>query len=248
MASLLRKLFKIEQASISGNYQMINSNYTEIGFTLRDAWKDPSIPHSQRSIVNNELKRMYKGLVPVTYQILADAVRATGSEENQIIEVGCASGYYSEVLHYLLGHPIKYIGVDYSPALIRLARHKYPNTLFTLGDATALPFESKKVDILISGCVMLHVPNYPQVISESARVSRKWVIFHRTPVTPGKTIYLTKLAYGVRCLEIVFGESELLGLFRENGLNVIKTFEIGQNSIPCTNDRGSGITYLCKFS
>jgi SAM-dependent methyltransferase len=232
----------------STNYRIITPDNKVIEQGLRDAWKNQNIPDAQRHIVNEELKRMYKGDILPIYQILADAVKMTGCEYGQIVEVGCASGYYSEVLHYLLGHPIKYIGVDYSPALIKLARQYYPDTFFLLGDATNLPFKTKMLNVLISGCVLLHVSNYEQAITESARVSRRWIIFHRTPVVHGPTVHYTKLAYGVRCLEIAFGEEELLDLFRKSGLTVVKTFEISKNMIPCTSYQGYGVTFLCRVN
>lgn len=244
---LLRTMFQ-KRFAVTTDYQIISSQDVLTEKRINDAWKDQSIPEAQRAIVNTELSRMYKGDIIPIYRILAEAVRMTGCENSQIIEVGCASGYYSEVLPHLLQHPIKYIGVDYSRALIQCARQYYLDTSFLLGDASALPFGSKVADILISGCVLLHMADYKKGIAESERVSRKWVIFHRTPVVDGPTIYYTKLAYGVKCLEIAFGQDDLLNLFRQNGLTLVKSFEISQNTVQCTSFRGWGMTYLCKVS
>jgi hypothetical protein len=67
-------------------------------------------------------------------------------------------------------------------------------------------------------------------------------------VVHGPTVHYTKLAYGVRCLEIAFGEEELLDLFRKSGLTVVKTFEISKNMIPCTSYQGYGVTFLCRVN
>jgi SAM-dependent methyltransferase len=248
LGSLLSRAVFQKRYTVTTDYQIISSKDVLTEKKIKDAWKDQGIPQAQRAIVNTELSRMYKGDIIPIYRILAEAVRMTGCENSQIIEVGCASGYYSEVLPHLLQHPIKYIGVDYSQALIQRARQYYPDTNFLLGDASALPFGSKMADILISGCVLLHMADYQQGIAESVRVSRKWVIFHRTPVVDGPTMYYTKLAYGVKCLEIAFGQDDLRNLFRENGLTLVKSFEISQNMVPCTSYKGWGMTYLCKIN
>jgi len=234
--------------SISTDYQLYFSEHGIVDTKYDNAWKDQNIPKAQRTIVNSELKRMYQNDVIPIYRIIADAVRMTECEDGKIIEVGCASGYYLEVLSFLLQHAIDYIGIDYSLALIELARQYYPNNTFLVGDASELPFNSKTADIVISGCVLLHMANYRQGIAESVRVSRKWVIFHRTPVVVGPTIYFTKRAYGVRCLEIGFGQDDLLKILSENGLTLVNTYVIGENYVPCTSYKGYGITYLCKVN
>ena len=193
---------------------------------LINAWKNHSIPGAQGALVAHELSEMYAGCLIRPYQALAEAVRATGCEFGEMIEVGCATGYYSEVLRYLLGHEINYKGIDYSEAMIVEARRKYPNISFQVGDAMALPFANGACDILISGCVLLHMPDYRQAIAESARVSRRWVIFHRTPMTTRKTRYFIKKAYGVPCVEIHFGEQEFMEICTHHGLKLVKEFEI----------------------
>jgi len=228
------------------HYRIILPEEMETETRLRDAWKDERIPAAQRTFVDDELQRMYQGDVVPIFRILAEAVRLTHCEDTTIIEVGCATGHYSEVLAYLLGHSIRYVGIDYSDALLASARRYYPHQNFALGDAVALPLEEKSVELLISGCVLLHVPDYERVITESARVARQWVIFHRTPVVVGPTLHYTKQAYGVPCLEIAFGELELFDLFEKNHLTVVHTFEIDAPSAPRALYRGK--TFVCRVT
>lgn len=202
---------------------------------LTNAWKEQSIPRTQGALVVRELSEMYAGRIIRPYSALVEAVKATEFEYGSMIEVGCATGYYSEVLRYLLGHEINYRGVDYSEAMITEARRKYPKITFQVGDATALPFVNEACDVLISGCVLLHVYDYRQAIAESARVSKRWVIFHRTPITAGKTFSFTKKAYGVTCVEIHFGEQEFMDICSQNKLKLEKEFEISrEGSEYCT--------------
>jgi SAM-dependent methyltransferase len=213
---------------------------------LSTAWRDPRIPTAQRAVVEMELRQMVMGQPPLVFSQLAEAVRATSCEHGTIVEVGCASGYYAEVLAHLLGHDVRYLGLDYSAALIAEARRRYQARPFLIGDATALPLAGDVCDVLISGCVLLHVADFQRAIVESSRASRRWVIFHRTPVVNGPTLQYTKLAYGVRCLEWAFGEAELLSQFQAAGLRIARTYDIGQNKLPQTGYQGYNRTYLCE--
>lgn len=220
----------------------------EVNIDLVTGWQNPDIPARQRQLVNGELARMYQGDVVPVYRIAAEAIRATGLEDPFIIEVGCASGYYSEVLTHLLGYPVRYLGVDYSAPLLRQARQYYPHLPFIVADATALPLPNACCDILFSPALLMHIPAYEQGLRESVRVSRSWCIFHRTPVvsqTP--TTYLSKYAYGVPVVELVFNETEILDLFAKCGAKVIQTFTIHKGTLPGLDELVAVKSYVCRL-
>lgn len=193
---------------------------------LVNGWKASKIPQQQGLIVTRELSQMYEGNVIRPYKILADAVRATGCERQPMIEIGCATGYYFEALQHLLGHSIQYHGLDYSYSMVKEARRKYPDIDFQVADTTSLPYVTGAYDIVISGTVLLHVLDYEKAIAESARISRKWVIFHKTPVVQEQTRFFRKRAYGVPCLEIHFNEGEFLRICSACGLGLRHTYDI----------------------
>lgn len=222
-AFLWRVLRKVS-ARISRNLVPIRPESVSNGLT--NAWKNDSIPNAQALVVARELRALYAGDVIPTYDVLIKAVKRTGCEFGRIIEIGCATGYYSEALRHLLGHEIQYCGMDYSESMVAEAHRRYPSIPFEIGDATALPIKDQACDILISGCVLLHVPKYVQAIAESVRVSRRWVIFHRTPIIAGNTIFFRKKAYGVTCVEIHFGEGEFKEICANYGLHLVKALEI----------------------
>lgn len=212
-------------------------------------WKDPAIASRQRRLVEDELARMYEGASITVYEVAAEAVRSTGMAGASIVEVGCASGYYREVLAHLLRQRIRYIGVDYSPALVAQARRLHPHLPLVIGDAANLPLADNSCDILLSGGVLLHVPEYERAIKETARVTRHWCIFHRTPVlrtTP--TTFLSKQAYGVRVVESLFNEEELLSLFAAYGMTLRNELTIGRHRIEAIGEEYVFKTYVCRKS
>lgn len=220
---------------------------TQVGASLTRGWQAPEIAARQRELVDAQLQQMYQGDVPAVFRAAAEAVQATGVRGGMIVEVGCASGYYWEVLEHLLRSQVRYLGVDYSTALVDLARQRYPNVPFVVGDAANLPLPDGCCDILLSGCVLLHVADYAAAIRESSRVSRRWCIFHRTPVLrTGNTVFLSKLAYGVEVVELLFGKQEIYRLFAESNLAVERAIHIDSCSIGGVGGKVDIITYVCR--
>lgn len=208
-------------------YKLIRPD--QVDSNLLSGWQNQAIPQDQRRLVGDELARMYCGDVERVYHVAAEAVRATGLQNPLIVEVGSASGYYSEVLTHLLGKSIHYLGIDFSFAMIQSARQFYPDLSFLVADATALPLPNSYCDILFSPALLMHVPAYEQGVRESARVTRSWCIFHKTPVIQsGPTKYFTKYAYGVPVVELVFNEADLLDLFSQEHLQVTDVFIVEQ--------------------
>ena len=59
---------------------------------------------------------MKRGEPRFDFKVAAEAVGATGIAHPRVLEVGCGSGYYSEVFATLLPDGVQYAGADYSDA------------------------------------------------------------------------------------------------------------------------------------
>jgi spore maturation protein CgeB/SAM-dependent methyltransferase len=203
---------------ISDGHQAIAQG--EVTRAMEEAWKDPGIPARQRALVQEELQAMYRGEVATPFQVLAQVLRPVISSGSSVLEIGCASGYYCEVLEHLLNRRLDYTGVDYSEAMISMAREYYPKARFYAADGACLFFADRSFHTVISSGVLLHVPNYREHIFESARLAERFIVASRTPVCRQRpTQYLKKFAYGVETVELVFNEAELV---RELALNGFK--------------------------
>jgi ubiquinone/menaquinone biosynthesis C-methylase UbiE len=223
-----------------GHKHIEESNITE---ALTSAWKSEEIPTKQRALVQKELEDMYKGNTPIVYRVLADSLRPYIFPGCSILEIGCASGYYYEILEYLLNMRISYTGVDYSEALISMAKDYYPKANFFAADGADLPFEDNQFFITISSCILLHTPNYRDHIKETVRVAQQFVVAHRTPICRQRpTQYFKKFGYGVEMIELRFNEKEFLSEFFANGLKLIRSFEYYSNPEKDSFD----VTYIFK--
>lgn len=208
-------------SKISYGHTHIKSS--DISEELTFAWKNSDIPIKQRSLVQQELNRMYNGKTPLPYRVLADTMKSIIIPKSSILEIGCSSGYYYEILEYLLNLEIDYTGVDYSESFITMAKDYYPCAKFFVSDGANLFFEDRQFHTVISSSILLHTPNFRDHIYETARVAKNFVVAHRTPVCRKKpTQYLKKYAYGIETVELVFNESEFLQVFANNRLKLIK--------------------------
>ncbi len=212
---------------------------------LRDAWKAVNVPVKQRALVDMQIAEYRRGQAVDVFDVLVAAMRRVPNVKGQsVLEVGCSSGFFSEVFE-LAGLDCRYAGCDYSEAFIQLARQKYPALRFDVEDATNLKYGDNAFDIVISGCCLLHIPEYEVAVAEAARVACRYAIFHRTPVVLGQpNVYYRKQAYGVETVEIHFNEPQFLKLLASLGLELIAIHtldEFVQDGVGSANR-----TYVCK--
>lgn len=238
-------LISVRGTSGSENYKILEEqDIAVVSYNLRDAWCDDDLPNRQRRLVDKQLTAYRNGDSNANFDTLVEIISALNtSDDMSLLEVGCSSGYYSEVLASR-GISVDYHGCDYSSGFIKLARYFYPSLSFEVADATHLPYIDRCFDVVVSGCCLLHIPEYELAIAETARVAKKWAIFHRTPVLHHSPVqYFTKEAYGVKTIEIHFNEGELVRLFSKCGLKVVDIRTISVDWID--GDAFASKTYLC---
>jgi 2-polyprenyl-3-methyl-5-hydroxy-6-metoxy-1,4-benzoquinol methylase len=214
--------------SVSSNYrELAPDEIATVAAECAESWKDAAIPERQyESCVKGELEAYRRGWsVAAPYAALIKCLRRLPigfiASKPSLLDVGASSGYYREVMK-LAGFNFNYTALDYSEAFQMLAEKLYPGMRFKVGDARELPYKDNAFDVVLSGCVMLHVLDYESVVRETARVSSQYAIFSKTPVIlNGDTTVYEKEAYGARCIEIHFGEAELIALFAKYGLALL---------------------------
>ena len=223
----------------------------DIPTELLKGWQHPAVAQRQHAAFAPVLRRMHEGKPREDFVALADAVQMTGLGNPLIIEVGCGSGWNSEVLEHFLKRPVRYIGLDYSTSMAGLGKQCYPNARFVVGDATSLPFGDGVCDVLVSGTVLMHVLDYRRAVQESRRVSRGWCVFHTIPVMQKRvTTVIRKTAYGSPVVEITFNEGEFLELVSDNGLAIRRVLD----SVPhdylrhVLGESVSARTYVCEIT
>lgn len=214
---------------VSTGHTIIDKN--DINSTLRHGWENPDIPLRQRPLVHQELTAMYKGLPARVYSIAMESMRQDLKNGSAILEIGCSSGYYSEVLEYLSGKSFSYTGIDISQTFITMAESYYPACHFAVADAKNLPFSDSSFDIVFSSGAILYEIDYAKHIEESSRVAQNVLIYHRTPVCRKReTQLLKKKAYGIETIERIFNEQEFLTLINDHGWTLKSSYSISEDT------------------
>ena len=200
----------------------------------------------QERAYRNLISAMRRGEPRLDFAVAAEAVAATGLVKPSLIEIGCGSGYYSEVFATLLPNGLNYTGIDYSEAMISRARAQYPAGQFDVADATRLPYADARFDIAFNGVSLMHIVDYAAAIREAARVASRYCVLHTVPVFDDhRTTYLRKYAYGAPVVEIVFGRDELMSLCEQAGLHLQRTWPcIPYDVADVTGHRSTTETYL----
>lgn len=92
----------------------------------------------------------------------------------RVLDVGCGTGQSRRIY---AGHAGLYVGIDLSQGALRLARARFPESIWINADATRLPFADASFDIVAFSSVLHHIPDYGPALAEARRVLRPggWV-------------------------------------------------------------------------
>jgi ubiquinone/menaquinone biosynthesis C-methylase UbiE len=106
----------------------------------------------------------------LTTQSIAPLLDAVGiSTSDSVLDVATGSGH---VAGTAASRAASVVGVDFSAQQLELARSRYPDISFRLGDAGALPCDSASIDVVVSNFGMPHFPEPERFLQEAFRVLR----------------------------------------------------------------------------
>lgn len=185
-------------------------------------WLAPGVAEAQRALADEQLQQ---SPLPVQFRALADAVRFTQCP-GDLWEVGAGSGYNREALDRQGVAYRSYGGNDTSPAAIKIARARYPESRWLIGDALEAmrngePF---KVDVALDGCALMHVADWKQHLADLCARSRRWVILHRVPIAD-ETARTKTHGYNQEFEAWSFAASDILVAMRIQGFELHQMFE-----------------------
>ncbi|HLI26151.1 MAG TPA: class I SAM-dependent methyltransferase [Chloroflexota bacterium] len=109
-----------------------------------------------------------EGFGPLTCQLvepLLDAVHA--GPGTRLLDVACGPGYVAAAA---AARGARARGVDFAAAMVALARARYPQVAFAVGDAEALDFPDAQFDAVTCNFGVLHLARPQQALAEAYRV------------------------------------------------------------------------------
>jgi 2-polyprenyl-3-methyl-5-hydroxy-6-metoxy-1,4-benzoquinol methylase len=177
-------------------------------------------------------------------------------ERKPVLDLGCNTGYGTEVLSRFAG---KVAGVDVSASAVQSARNTYSDSgiAFQVIDGKSLPFDEGSFEVVISFQVIEHIVNYTNFIGEIRRVlAPEGVVVFTTPnallrldpgMKPWNEFHVREFSHND--LKSLLGEHfqcvSVLGLFAEEPLYSIEVNRLAaarEEARAGTGDRFSAAT------
>lgn len=166
-------------------------------------------------------------------RIIEAFVRLSGLPRSaRVADLGCGSGVFTELLRR---HGYQSVGLDISPKLVALGRHKYPGLELIEGDAENLPFDSASLDgVLLSGLVH-HFPDPRRLAGEVRRVLKsggRFVAFDPNRMNPFMWLYRDRSSPFYSPIGVTENERPVLAwrvadVFRNEGFRVRNDYLAG---------------------
>lgn len=179
------------------------------------AWLSDDIAARQRALVDEQLKAMYIGVPPRHFAVIDEVLGVIVKNSIYpltLLDAGCASAYYSEIIEHYYPGVFDYTGADFNDALLAMAKERYPDIKLVKRDMRALGLSENFYDVVLSGACLMHIRDWQDALGCIAKTAGRWLILHRTWVTDKDTDISIGNAYGHAAWYIRFNEQELLGL------------------------------------
>lgn len=125
----------------------------------RREWANAALAQSYASV--------FAQAADMVVPFLVSAVEA--APEKEVLDLCCGHG---NVTAGLVAAGAKTTGVDFSEAMLDMARANVPSATFQEGDAMALDFDRGSFDAITIGFGIPHVPDLPTVLAEARRLLR----------------------------------------------------------------------------
>lgn len=133
------------------------ADFTEFGKLELEGWSDKTTARAYA-----------EGFATASDQSASALVQAVhAGPNNSALDICCGHGVVAKELSDT-GATVE--GLDFSSAMLELAKIKAPKANFTQGDATNLPYADDSFDAATMGFGILHIPNSAQALKEAKRV------------------------------------------------------------------------------
>ena len=207
---------------------------------LAQAYTDPAIAAKQRGwYVNTQLAAMYAGNAPRHFSVLGELLQGLKAQSDlesvTLLDAGCASCYYHEIVDFYVPGWIEYTGVDYNSGMVEMTHKLYPGLPIYQADMHDLNlFPDKSFDVVMEGATLTQIRDWKPALSELARVAKHWLILHRELLywNDEPTSYEVVEAYDNQVWSVRFNKLELVNFLAAQGFSLVSTACVDSSGMP----------------
>jgi ubiquinone/menaquinone biosynthesis C-methylase UbiE/glycosyltransferase involved in cell wall biosynthesis len=132
--------------------------------------------------------------------ILLEHLRKEGIEAPDVLDLGCGPGSMTGKLLRIPG--IRLTGVDLSPAMIAIARARFPYVNYLVDDAEFMSFEDETFDVVFCSGVLHHLASMEMALRQIHRILKPGGIFVlREPNQDNFATRYPEVAFAHLCLK-----------------------------------------------
>lgn len=113
----------------------------------------------------------YKDIQDKKYREIFSRVTIRGTKT--ILDVGCGTGTFLNIISETETKGTKLVGIDLSTEMIKIAHEKYPDIDFIVADSDALPIRDLSFSKIFSVTHLQNLPHPKQTLHEMIRISMK---------------------------------------------------------------------------
>ena len=119
--------------------------------------------------MNNPIRKWIQKMIE--FRLLAGFLKKHSIDLNGgvILDIGCGSGYSTKLIEFRYS-PRELVAFDIMPEQIELAKKRYMNARFFVGDVTKINSPSDKYDAVFVFGILHHVPEWKRALREIHRV------------------------------------------------------------------------------
>ena len=187
---------------------------------LKENWSQDLVGKLQRTLVNYQLHQMKLGNPPELFAVIKNVFDKI-NQNSSVVDIGCSSGYYYEIINYYFPNKFSYSGCDYNKESIKLAKYYYPNVPFVMGDLTNMKYSNRAFDVSFLSGVIEHIPRYIQGINELCRITKKYIVLHRIWLTDKETECYKGTQFFVPIIRNNYNKNDFFKMFEQNSFRVV---------------------------
>lgn len=154
----------------------------------RDSWRSAAVAEQMLALTDSELRDPEQ--VP-PYRAFLELASTLESDPElrrpaRFLDIGCGMGGYGEVLERWAPDRFEYVGADYSPQILALARARWPGRQFVERDLFA-PGALDGFDVVLGSAVVDVQADFERALRSLCAADARWLLLHRQQITDDRS-------------------------------------------------------------
>lgn len=179
-----------------------------------DAWKHEDLPQMQLALNRKELAGTY----PAHWLSMLSCLRQISLSDVVFYDIGCGVGSTYQLLRQE-GISCKYVGLDFSESMVRMAKSAWGYDGFVVDDYRTTSRDFSDGLLYCNGLLDI-VPDGIRELKTLLALHPNYLILNRINLGRSSNLRTYKAYDKIDCYEYTFNTEEFLSTIRENGYTI----------------------------